>query len=145
LKLPQAVGVEVRTPGKVRAEHRDLEDVGIRGVTANIADMDIQEVASGRYVSESDNQHHAMAAVLGAEVVDKLFPNRDPLDTTPSPYESGLISRALKAAPGRAYFTRAVREARKVVPLVELGNVVVRKGDVPEVLRRGQTEILHRV
>jgi hypothetical protein len=31
------------------------------------------------------------------------------------------------------------------VPLVELGNVVVRKGDVPEVLRRGQTEILHRV
>src|SRR5271165_7204941 len=26
LKLPQAVGVEVRTPGRVRAEHRDLED-----------------------------------------------------------------------------------------------------------------------
>src|SRR5271169_6468996 len=82
LKLPQAVGVEVRTPGKVRAEHRELEDVGIRGVTANIADMDIQEIARGRYVSDSDNQHHAMVAVLGSEVVGKVFPNRDPMGKT---------------------------------------------------------------
>jgi putative ABC transport system permease protein len=82
LKLPKEVGVEVRNPGKVRAEHRDLEDVDIRGVTANIAEMDIQEIARGRYVSDSDNQHHAMVAVLGSEVVDKIFPNRDPLGRT---------------------------------------------------------------
>jgi len=79
LKLPKEVGVEVRAPGKVRAEHRDLEEVEIRGVTANIAEMDVEEVASGRYVSDSDNQHHAMVAVLGADVVKKLYPNRDPL------------------------------------------------------------------
>ena len=82
LKLPKQVGVEVRTPGKVRAEHRDLEQVEIRGVTANIADMDVQEIASGRYISDSDNQHHAMLAVLGADVVKKLYPNRDPLGKT---------------------------------------------------------------
>ena len=82
LKLPMAVGVEVHTPGKVRAEHRDLEDVDIRGVTANIADMDIEEVASGRYVSDSDNQHRAMVALLGTEVAGKIFPNRDPLVKT---------------------------------------------------------------
>ncbi len=82
LKLPKAVGVEVRNPGKVRAEHRDLEEVEIRGVTANIAEMDVQEIASGRYVSDSDNQHHAMVAVLGADVVKKLYPNRDPLGKT---------------------------------------------------------------
>src|SRR5271165_5970078 len=82
LKLPKAVGVEVRTPGKVRAEHRDLEDVNIRGVTANIADMDIQEIARGRYVSDSDNQHHAPVALLGSDVVGKIFPNRDPLGKT---------------------------------------------------------------
>ncbi len=82
LKLPKEVGVEVRTPGKVRAEHRDLEEVDIRGVTANIAEMDVQEIASGRYVSDSDNLHHAMVAVLGADVVKKLYPNRDPLGKT---------------------------------------------------------------
>ena len=82
LKLPKAVGVEVRTMGNVRAEHRDLEDVNIRGVTANIADIDVQEVASGRYVSDGDNQHHAMVAVLGADVVKQLYPSRDPLGKT---------------------------------------------------------------
>jgi putative ABC transport system permease protein len=79
MTLPKQVGVEVRTRGKVRAEHRDLEDVDIRGVTANIADMDIQEVANGRYVSDGDNQHREMVAVLGADVVKKLYPGRDPL------------------------------------------------------------------
>jgi len=82
LKLPKQVGVEVRNPGKVRAEHRELEEVDIRGVTANIADMDVQEIASGRYISDGDNQHHAMVAVLGADVVKKLYPNRDPLGRT---------------------------------------------------------------
>ena len=82
LKLAKQVGVEVRTPGKVRAEHRDLEEVNIRGVTSNIADMDIEEVASGRYVSDSDNQHRAMVAVLGSDVVNKLYPGRDPLGKT---------------------------------------------------------------
>ncbi len=82
LKLPKEVGVEVRTMGDVRAEHRDLEDVNIRGVTANIADMDIQEVSSGRYVSDGDNQHREMVAVLGADVVKKLYPDRDPLGKT---------------------------------------------------------------
>jgi putative ABC transport system permease protein len=82
LKLPKEVGVEVRTPGKIRAEHRDLEDVGIRGVTANIAEMDIQEIASGRYISDGDNEHRAMLAVLGADVVKRLYPGRDPLGKT---------------------------------------------------------------
>ena len=82
MKFPKEVGVEVRTPGKVRAEHRDLEDVGIRGVTANIAEMDVQEIAGGRYISDGDNQHHSNVAVLGADVVKKLYPNRDPLGKT---------------------------------------------------------------
>ena len=44
LKLAQAVGVEVRRTAKVRAERQNLEDVDIRGVTANIGDMDVEEV-----------------------------------------------------------------------------------------------------
>ncbi len=82
LKLPKEVGLEVRTAGKVRGEHRDLEDVDIRGVTANIAEMDVEEIASGRYVSDSDNQHREMVTVLGADVVKKLYPARDPLGKT---------------------------------------------------------------
>ncbi|MDR3747619.1 MAG: ABC transporter permease [Acidobacteriota bacterium] len=79
LKTPIRVGVEVRTNGKVRNERQSLEDIDIRGVTANIGEMDIEEVATGRYVSDSDDQHHAMVALIGAEVAKKLFPSSDPL------------------------------------------------------------------
>ena len=45
LKLPKGVGVEVRRTANVRTERQNLEDVDLRGVTANIGDMDVEEVA----------------------------------------------------------------------------------------------------
>ena len=79
MKLPPRVGVEVRTPGKARSGGESLDDVDIRGVTANIGEMDVEEPATGRYISDADNEHRAMVALLGADVVDRLFPGRDPL------------------------------------------------------------------
>ena len=82
LKLPKNVGVEVRQAGKVRSEKQSLEDVDIRGVTANIGEMDVEEPATGRYIIDSDNDHHAMVAMIGSEVAEKLFPGTDPLGKT---------------------------------------------------------------
>ena len=82
LKTPQRVGVEVRTLGKVRAERQNLDDVDIRGVSANMGDINVEEVATGRYISESDDQHHAMVALIGSEIAQKLFPSTDPLQKT---------------------------------------------------------------
>ena len=82
LKLPKAVGVEVRRTVNIRNEHQSLEDVDLRGVTANIGDMDVEEVGSGRYMTDADNQHRSMVCMIGADVADKLFPNTDPLGKT---------------------------------------------------------------
>ena len=82
LKLPKNVGVQVGTNGKVRSEKQNLEDVAIRGVTANLGEMDIEEPATGRYISDSDNDHHAMVAMIGSEVAEKLFTGADPLGKT---------------------------------------------------------------
>ncbi len=79
LKLPQAVGLEVRRQGNIRNERQSLEDVDLRGVTANIGDMDVEEVATGRYITDFDNQHRDMVCMIGADVADKLFGNTDPL------------------------------------------------------------------
>ncbi|HWR15999.1 MAG TPA: ABC transporter permease [Terriglobales bacterium] len=79
LKLPQAIGVEVRKRGTVRFGNETLEDTDVRGVTANIADMDVQETRSGRYISESDTDHRTYIAFVGVEVVNRLFPNQEPL------------------------------------------------------------------
>ncbi len=79
LKLPRRVGVEVRTLGKTRAGTESLEDIDVRGVTASIGEMDIEEPAVGRYISEADNEHRGMITLIGSEVATKLFPGLDAL------------------------------------------------------------------
>jgi putative ABC transport system permease protein len=82
LRLPRRMGVEVRNLAKVRAGTQSLDDIDVRGVTASIGEMDVEEPAVGRYISESDNEHRAMVTLIGSEVADKLFPALDPLERT---------------------------------------------------------------
>jgi putative ABC transport system permease protein len=77
MKLPERVGVELRTPGKVRVGSRSLQDCNIRGVTANMVDIDIVTPADGRYISEGDDQSRALMTMIGQDVASKLFPNID--------------------------------------------------------------------
>ena len=79
MKRARAVGVQVGSLGKVRYNTEGLDDVNIRGVTANISEMDVEEPASGRYISDFDNDHHALVTMIGADVSNRLFPNVDPL------------------------------------------------------------------
>jgi len=77
LKLPERVGVEQRTSGKVRAGSQSLEDCNIRGVTANMVDIDIVIPADGRYITEGDDRSRALMTMIGQDVATKLFPNVD--------------------------------------------------------------------
>jgi putative ABC transport system permease protein len=77
LKLPERVGVELRTSGKVRVGSQSLEDCNIRGVTANMVDIDIVTPADGRYITEGDDRSRALMTMIGQDVATKLFPNVD--------------------------------------------------------------------
>jgi putative ABC transport system permease protein len=77
MNLPERVGVELRTPGKVRVGSQTLEDCNIRGVTANMVDIDVVNPADGRYISEGDDQSRALVTMIGQDVATKLFPNVD--------------------------------------------------------------------
>jgi putative ABC transport system permease protein len=79
MKLPQRIGVELRTSGKVRVGVQSLQDSSIRGVTANMVDIDIITPADGRYISEGDDQSRAMVTMIGNDLAAKLFPNVDPI------------------------------------------------------------------
>ena len=79
LKLPRRVGAEVRTTGKVRAGPQEIKDSSIRGVTANIGEIDIEEPNEGRYVSDGDDHDRAMVTMIGNDLANKLFPNVDPI------------------------------------------------------------------
>jgi len=79
MKTAKAVGVEVRVFGKVRYNNQDLDDINIRGVTANIGEMDIEEPSVGRYISDFDNDHRTAVTMIGADVAKRFFTTVDPL------------------------------------------------------------------
>ncbi len=82
MKLPRQVGLETRTGGKVRLGTQALDNINIRGVTANIADMDVEEVETGRYITDADNDSRADVTFIGQQVAAKLFPTVDPIGKT---------------------------------------------------------------
>lgn len=73
LKLPKRVGAEVWSSGKSRVGSLTIQDTSIRGVSANMGDIDAQEMSDGRYITEADENSRAMVAVIGADLATKLF------------------------------------------------------------------------
>jgi putative ABC transport system permease protein len=79
LKLPERVGAEVWTSGKARVGSLTVQDTSIRGVSASMGQIDVEEPADGRYIVEGDEQSRAMVAMIGSELANKLFPSLDPV------------------------------------------------------------------
>src|SRR5258707_10058692 len=90
-RLAMRVGAQANGLGRTKANGQTVEDTTIYGVTANIGDMKTEQPAEGRYITDADNEHRSMVALIGADVVEKLFPGRDPigkeLDIDGRPYE----------------------------------------------------------
>ena len=79
MTLARNVGLEVRRNGKVKYKTETLEDVDVRGVTANIGEIDIEEPAIGRYITDPDNEHRSNVTMIGADVAKRFFSGLDPL------------------------------------------------------------------
>ena len=82
MTLARNVGVELRHLGKVKYGNESLEDIDVRGVTANIGEMDVEEPALGRYISDGDNEHRSDVVMIGNDVVKRFFIGVNPLGKT---------------------------------------------------------------
>ena len=79
MRLAKNVGLEVRRSGKVKYLTQSVDDVDVRGVTANIGEIDIEEPETGRYITDADNEHRGKVTMIGADVSKRFFPGEDPL------------------------------------------------------------------
>lgn len=66
----------------VSAGTETLTSVGLTGGTANWAVLANTQIASGRYFTEIEDEHHALVAVLGADVKNNLFGDADVIGKT---------------------------------------------------------------
>src|SRR6266540_3400764 len=74
-----AVGAEADIMGRIRWRGVVTGSVQIRGLSASMFDIERVEVTSGRFFTEPEEGQHASVCLVGADIVDDLFQNGDPL------------------------------------------------------------------
>jgi putative ABC transport system permease protein len=67
------------SPSAHRAGHV-IDEINLNAMTPSFADIGREKVEFGRYINDTDYRHSARVTVIGRDLVDKLFPNVDPLD-----------------------------------------------------------------
>jgi putative ABC transport system permease protein len=106
LKLALRVGAQANGLGRTKANGQTVEDTTIYGVTANIGEMKTEQPAEGRYITDTDNEQRSMVALIGADIVDKLFAGRDPIgkeiDVDGRPYEVVGVGKPIGTVLGQS-------------------------------------------
>src|SRR5262249_5425008 len=65
---------------KVRYQDQELYVTQVQGTTPEYERMSSVHVGEGRFFTEAENQHRAEICVIGADIADKFFPQRNALD-----------------------------------------------------------------
>ncbi|HEY3216629.1 MAG TPA: ABC transporter permease [Candidatus Eisenbacteria bacterium] len=79
--VPHAALVIAQADGQQTARYRNKEvkGVNVRGRSAGWELVDDYSLASGRLLTELDDQRSRLVCVLGAEIAEELFPGLDPI------------------------------------------------------------------
>jgi putative ABC transport system permease protein len=79
---PKYVGLEDWTSGKVVKydKYQTNPNISLAGVTTEFLPANSYTLGTGRFFTEQDIQTDRKIAVIGMEVVNKIFPNTNPLD-----------------------------------------------------------------
>jgi putative ABC transport system permease protein len=79
IRLAEAVGLEAHHNGTVKYKTQSIEDIDVRGVTANMGGIDTEEPVLGRYITDPDDVHRANVTMIGNDVAKRFFAGIDPL------------------------------------------------------------------
>ncbi len=105
-KLVREIGMEGFWGATVKRGAQTLEDVQVSGVTPNMAVINNIQVASGRYISDSDVARNRYAVFIGSEIKEKFFPSVDAagktLDVRGVPFEVVGVAKPLGSVFGQS-------------------------------------------
>lgn len=71
------VGGQVDAALPVQRGNKSLSGIGVQGVSANIAALSTIKIARGRELTEFDDEYRRAVCVIGADVDEYLFPDRE--------------------------------------------------------------------
>ena len=68
-------------PGpEARYRGHSIDEVTLIGITPSHVDIGREKVRYGRYITDQDYRHNERVCFIGQDIVDKLFPQVDPID-----------------------------------------------------------------
>jgi putative ABC transport system permease protein len=130
MTLAKAVGLETRRNGTVKYKTETIEDINVRGVTANLGEMDVEEPVLGRYITDADNEHRSNITMIGADVAKRFFAGVDPLGKSiyidGASYEVVGVAKELGSTFGQsqdAFVYMPIQTYRKVYGNNESANI----------------------
>jgi len=82
MKLAKAVAAEEDHFVEVKSGNQTMENTQMMGATPNFADVRNLNVAQGRFITAADEEHHSDVIFIGPDLVQKFFPNVDPMGKT---------------------------------------------------------------
>lgn len=81
-KLLRELGMEVSRQGVTTYGSERVDGIDLRGVSSNVGIITNTQIATGRFLSESDDKRHTLSAVIGHEIKQRFFPVVDPIGKT---------------------------------------------------------------
>lgn len=130
--LAKNVGFRQRRVVKGKYKTKDMEEVTLLGVTANMVVIGLQEPEFGRYVTDADNEHRADVTMIGHELAKRLFEGEDPLGKLVTldgkPYEVVGVAKELGTTFGQsqdAFAVIPIMSYRKYYGTLETGGIQV--------------------
>jgi putative ABC transport system permease protein len=82
MKLAKAVAAEEDRNVQTKSGNAIMENTQMMGATPNFADVRNLDIAQGRFITPSDDEHRAAVVFIGPDLVKKFFPNEDPIGKT---------------------------------------------------------------
>ena len=82
MKLARAVAAEEDHFVQVKSGNQTMEQTQMMGTTANFADVRNLNIAQGRFITPADEEHRSEVVFIGPDLVQKFFPNVDPIGKT---------------------------------------------------------------
>ncbi len=76
------VGAQADSGTDVKQDGIEMPSVRIAGVTASMRDIEDKTIDQGRFILDSEVERSAKVCVIGTDVVEKFFPNENPIGKT---------------------------------------------------------------
>jgi putative ABC transport system permease protein len=113
--LVREIGLEAGRGGNVKYGAKSLDWTRITGVTANMGGISNVQIASGRFISDSDDSRRLAVAVIGHDIKNEFFPDREAVGKTITvdgrPFEVVGVAKALGSVFGQS------RDAFVMIPV----------------------------